>query len=280
MKILISIYIFFLGACFASFALVVASRFSFKKSWPELLGGRSKCDNCGKTLKWFDLVPILSWVAFGGKCRRCRKPLSPVYPLSELASGLVLLLSFWYFPFPVFSNQAGFDWSAVGLFAIWSLGFVLLLILFLIDLRTKYLPYKFSVPLLGLAAVYRALVYVFDFEVFDGFNLMAGLLASGGLFWFLNKISKGRWIGDGDIILGFAIGFFLGGFFEVWTALVVASVSGLIFALVGQGKSKKSKTKLAKMQIPFGPFLIIGLIAALLFSADFMDWYQQTFLYY
>ena len=268
MDIFISVYLFVVGASFGSFALVLADRLHENKDWVK---GRSACDHCGHKLKVLDLIPIVSWTVFNGKCRYCSKKLSVFYPLVEVGLAFAFTASYVFAPYEL---QGGF----LVLFALWLLGLVLMAALVVSDLKWFLLPSKIVYPLVSIALVHRIVAfYVYDDQEFIASSLLtaAALLVGSGLFWLLYRVSKGRWIGDGDYRLGAAIAFYLGDPFLVWMSLFFASVFGLSVALPAILKSRKR----ASIKIPFGPFLILGLFTSYLFGAAIIDWYADRFLY-
>ncbi len=267
MDVLVSVYLFLIGLCFGSFALVVADRMKIDKDWVR---GRSACEYCKKVLAPKDLVPLFSWLSTGGKCRYCHKSLSVFYPLAELGLGLAFLLSYVFLPYEL-SGQ-GFV-----LFGMWLFGLITMCSLVVFDLRWYLLPSKLVYPLIGLAFVHRVVdVMAHDQPVDEALiGTFLAVLVGSGLFWSLHWLSKGKWIGDGDYRLGMAIALFLGDPLVTWAALFFASIIGL---LVSAPMIMKSKDKM-RLKIPFGPFLIGGLYFAYLFGERLIDWYGSTFLY-
>lgn len=267
MDLLLSFYLFFLGLIFGSFALVLADRVKQKRDWVK---GRSACEFCKHTLSAKDLVPLFSWLSAGGKCRYCKKKLSIAYPLTEFGLGLAFAGSYIWWPF---------DFQAVGvmLFVLWLLGLVLSTAMFVYDFRWYILPNKFVYPLIAIAAVHRTLIIFTNDAPFskDFGALVLSLAVAAGFFFVLHEYSKGKWIGDGDVRLGVAMGFFLPGPFEAWFAICIASVIGVIVALPKLLESRKN----LRMKLPFGPLLLIGLYIAYLFAAPVLHWYNVTFLY-
>jgi leader peptidase (prepilin peptidase)/N-methyltransferase len=267
MELLLISYVVLLGLCFGSFALAVADRERSKRDWVR---GRSVCESCHHKLGFLDLVPVLSWLSTAGHCRYCRVKLSVRYPLVEAGVGVVFLLSY------LAVNQWTF--VAVLQLVLWLVAVVMMTVLFVIDARSYLLPYKFLFPLVGVAFVYAiTLLFSSDQSVVNTLLMLVGSVAvGGGLFLILHVVSNGRWIGDGDIFLGVAIGLFLGNPFLTWFALIVASVFGLAYA--GFLYVVK-KTSLRRAKIPFGPFLISALVIAYLVGQPIIDWYARTVLF-
>lgn len=270
MTVVIAIYVFMLGAALGSFALVVAERWHTKRSWVK---GRSQCDTCKKNLQPVDLVPLFSWLAFRGQCRHCGAKISRRYPLSELLSAVMLLTVFLWFPYDMTESM-----FAIILFLIWIVIHTLSVILLLVDLRSMLLPYVFVIPLIAVAGVFRLIILsVPSLDHPSLVSLTIGVLLGAGLFAILWYVSKGKWIGDSDILLGSAIALIVGGAVEVWIAFITASVAGLLFGTISSFSTHK---KLRHMKIPFGPFLILGMVVSLLFSPVIIDAYMTAFLPY
>ena len=259
-----------LGAALGSFALVVAERWDTKRSWVK---GRSQCDSCKKVLQPVDLVPIFSWLSSRGKCRQCDKKISMRYPLSEISSAVLLLFTYVWFPYDISLWSTG-----LGLFVVWLVVYTLCMILILIDLKQMIMPYKFLFPLIAVSALFRVVVLMSENLYAPSiFSLVFALVLGSGAFALLWIVSKGKWIGDSDIFLGLAIALIVGGAIEVWIAFVAASISGLLFGIVVSMLKKKS---LRHMKIPFGPFLVLGMVVSFLFSQEIIDFYITVFLSY
>lgn len=274
MTILLWIYIFFLGAALGSFALVVADRWGTKRSWRK---GRSQCDACKKQLTAVDLIPLLSWVLNRGKCRQCGETIAKRYPLVELFSGVSLLAVLTLFPYELIMSG---DVSLVVLllYLLWLVIHTLCVVLILIDIRKMIMPYAYLIPLIAVSVVYRVVILSDSTLAHPSrTSLIIGVLLGGGVFAALWLLSRGKWIGDSDILLGIAIAFVVGGAVEVWIAFVSASVIGLLtsFAI-----ALVKKQKLRGMKIPFGPFLIAGMVVSMLFASDFINLYIDTLFSY
>ncbi len=266
MHILISVYFFIIGLCFGSFAMATAWR--LKKNKP--FGGtqRSVCEYCKHKLAGKDLVPLFSWLSLRGTCRYCHKKISIGLPLAELAGGLVFALSYLCWP-------DGFvGWLQIARFALWSLSLILLLILFFYDLQWYILPNKVIYPLWYLSATDFALRFMQKPSLHTLLLGLGAVVVGSGLFWLFYTVSKGTWIGYGDVRLGIAIGLLIGT--PVMAAIVIfaASLIGVAVALPGLLSRKRSLTS----RLPFGPLLIIGLILVRLFGQKVIDWYTVHLL--
>lgn len=268
MHILISMYLFILGASLGSFTLVMVDRMHAKKSWVK---GRSQCDSCKKTLQPVDLIPIFSWLLAKGRCRHCGVKLSQSYPLVELGLGLAYVVSYAFWPYELSGV------TSIATFVIWLCALVPLTALILFDIRWYLLPTKLIQPLVVLGIIWMSIdIFNGGFESSKLLGYVLALLVSAGFFYILHIVSDGKWIGDGDVRFGVVIGLFTGNPFYAWFCLFLASLLGLIISVPVLSKSKK-KNKL-KLKIPFGPVLITALFITVLFGTPLVDWYKETIL--
>ncbi len=263
------VLLFFLGLVFGSFinALVYRVKYnSVKKNIPKLsiVNGRSICPNCKHQLQSIDLIPLLSWIFLRGKCRYCHKSISIQYPLVEIVTALLFVFSFIYW-------KNGFNLGGYVELAIWLLILTLLISLAIYDIRWKIIPTKI-IYLIYPLVIANDLINIYiskDFFLFLGYLL--GFLILGGLFYLLFQISSGKWIGGGDVRLGFLLGLLVGGPLSSILLLFLASVIGTISSIpfVLSGRLKKKST------IPFGPFLIIGATIVYFFGTQIINWYKS-----
>lgn len=265
-----------LGLCFGSFVNALVWRVykqdsTGKKATDKysILRGRSMCVNCGHTLAWYDLLPVISWISLGGKCRYCKKPISWQYPLVELLTAGLFVLSYMFWPLALGSTLS----VQFGLWLMLLTGFVALAVY---DLRWMILPDRIVFPMQAIAALFLLSVFIAsggDWQVLGG--PVAGILSSAGVFYVLFQLSDGKWIGGGDVKLAVVIGLVVGGAAEALLMLFIASVFGSLVGipLLVQGKVK------AKSKMPFGPFLIVATIITVLFGSDLLAWYRQILLF-
>ena len=239
------------GAVIGSFLNVVAHRVPLGES---LVSPGSHCPHCGAAVKPYDNVPVVSWLVLRGRCRNCAGPISPRYPLVELATALV---------FAAVVAARGFDDDLVL-----ELPFVALLIaLAAIDFDHKLLPNKIVYPLAAYGVIATLLV--------DRGDLVENLIAGAGAFAFLLAavIAYPRGMGMGDVKLAGAMGLYLG--MSVIPALLVAFLSGSIvglFIIAREGAQGRKKA------VPFGVFLALGGIVGVLCGPDLIDVYKTNFL--
>ncbi|MBU2539796.1 prepilin peptidase [Patescibacteria group bacterium] len=254
---LYSLFVFLFGLVIGSFLNCVIYRlalpsFSF---WKNLGGSsRSYCPNCKHQLAWHDLIPVFSYLFLLGHCRYCKKRISVQYPLVELATGLLFLA---LFNADIIRN--------IYLFTIFSF----LIIIFVFDLKHYLIPDKVIFPAIIISFLYNVFsLAVGNYSLAQFLNFFwAGLLPA--LFFFLLFfLSKGKWIGFGDVKLAILMGFFLG-FNNVLVALFLAFLFG---GIIGIGLIIFGK-KTAKSEVPFGPFLVFGTLLALFFGENLINWY-------
>jgi leader peptidase (prepilin peptidase)/N-methyltransferase len=256
------ILFFIIGTALGSFSLVLAWRMHDKKDWVR---GRSACEDCNHVLSADDMIPMISWLALRGKCRYCKKPLSKQLLYAELLLGTVLTISWVFWPYD--SNNL----ATQGLFVLWAISLVIMSALFWYDLRWYTLPNKLVYPLISVGILYRINAWILEgFKLYESIIMpILAISLISGLFFVLYKISNGKWIGFGDVRLGFALGLFIGNPLLAWVMIFFASVFGILFALPGIVSGKTG----LKTKIPFGPLLILATYIVVLFGQKILDMY-------
>lgn len=256
----------FFGLCFGSFINALVWRLKNKKDWVK---ERSQCPRCGHQLAAKDLVPALSWLYLRGRCRYCKKPISSQYPIVELTMAAVFILSYIYWPQPLQGGQ-------LVLFAAWLACSIGLLALLVYDLKWMLLPNTILYPALFIAVAGK-LIYLLEFEdhkLHAAAMWALSILVASGIFWLLFMLSDGKWIGYGDVRLGWITGTLLQTPLKSALMIFLASVIGTItiLPLIAAGKRRLSA------KIPYGPFLIAATFVCLLFGEGIIDWYRRVFL--
>lgn len=230
--------------------------------------GRSVCPDCGHKLAWRDLVPVISWLSLRGKCRYCQKPISRQYPAVELLTATLFGLSYAFWPLAL-------DERGVFLLIFWLILLTGLIALAVYDLRWMLLPDKIIMPLLALtAAVVLVDAAILQRSLAPVGAALLGLLLCGGLFYVLFQVSGGRWIGGGDVKLGFLLGLAVGGPIN---ALMLVFIASLLGSLVGGALLATGRLKPAG-RVPFGPFLVAAAVVVTLFGPAIYDWYKHNLL--
>ncbi|MCX6718695.1 MAG: prepilin peptidase [Candidatus Staskawiczbacteria bacterium] len=255
---IISFFVFLFGVCIGSFLNCLIYRLEEEKS----LKGRSFCPHCKHTLFWYDLFPVLSFLFLRGKCRYCKAKISLQYPLVELAAGIIFLL-ISNFEFRI-SNQ-------IEIFQFLNLAFLFyiassLIVIFVYDLKHYLIPDKVLFPAIVISLIYNLTNWQ------NILNVFIALIIAAGFFLFIFLISKGRWMGFGDVKLAVLMGLLLG-FPNILTALFLAFFFGAIIGIILMVFEKKG----LKSEIPFGPFLIAGTFLALLYGSQIIQWYLNFF---
>ncbi|MBI2642527.1 MAG: prepilin peptidase [Candidatus Wildermuthbacteria bacterium] len=255
---MLSIALFLLGLAVGSFLNSVIYRLEKRES---ALQGRSYCPSCKHTLSWHDLIPVLSFVFLQGKCRYCKAHISWQYPLVELGTAAVFLLIF-----ASGEKSTIVDFSHYGyLFAIASL----LIVIFVYDLKHYLIPDKILYPAIGLAFLW-SVFEIWNFGNWDLFrisNFGFGILPA--LFFLaIFLVSRGQWMGFGDVKLALFMGLFLG-----WPNIVVALFAAFLLGAAIGVALIFTKKKTLTSQVPFGPFLIVGTFIGLFWGKIIVDWY-------
>ena len=210
---------------------------------------RSFCDYCGRQLKWYENIPVISWVIQKGKTRCCRKKLPVLYPIVELLMGILFVI--------FFRSQISDLRSQILILLIGLVILVVLVFSAVFDLKYMILPDVATGILIGCALILLLLGRHIGLPLH--YVLMA--LVSGGFLLILHLITKGKGMGMGDVKLAFFMGLFLGYpkiIVAMYTAFIVGALVGVILLMT---KKVKRKTP-----IPFGPFLILGTLVAWFFG--------------
>lgn len=259
MNLVIALYLFFLGAVFGSFAGAMVWRI---KTGRKVANDRSECEHCHHKLSPLDLLPIVSWLWLRGKCRYCKKPIGWTPLVLETVLGLVFAVSFVAWPY-------GFtDPLSVVLLSFWLVACVMLAILFVYDLNWFLLPDKVMWPLVGVGMAFfiaKALLLGWGLNT-ALLELLLGLIPITGVYYALYVVSAGKWVGFGDVKLGVFMGLVLG-WQGAMIALVLSNFIGLAAITPGLASGKLSRTS----QVPFGPFLIVATLLALLWEKQLVS---------
>jgi len=249
------------GLVFGSFFNVLADRLSYGKT----ILGRSKCESCKHQLSWNDLIPVLSFILLKGKCRYCKKSFSIQYPLSEIFTSAVFILT-WYL-----SNHylLGFVREDIFIHMLYLATSGVLIVMLLADLRYQIIPDEMQVALgvIGLTKIIYISYFIAGGNYIRIFtDLWSGVL-SGAIVMapllLVFLITKGRGMGFGDVKLTFVMGLFLGmwqGLGALYIGFVTGGVVGAILLLLKLG-GRKTK-------IPFGPYLILGFYLMIFFEQE------------
>lgn len=249
-----ALLLFFYGVAIGSFLNVLVDRLPAGR---KILNSRSICDSCNKKLRWYELIPLVSYAIQKGKCRTCHAKIPTRIFIVELCTGL--LFSFLYmFVYP----STGFLGFVVTLVVVCSL-----IVIFFADFEYGIIPDQMLIAITLVALVYHmqtGITSLLQFIVVGGILL--------GIFLLLFIATKGRGIGFGDVKFAFVIGFLMGypgGVFAVYFAFLTGAVISLILILVGRKKFRKDT-------ISFGPFLVLGIVTYYIFAGP-IQMYLHSF---
>lgn len=265
---MVFIIVFLFGLAVGSFLNALIWRLHTGES---ILKGRSRCPKCKHVLGFWDLVPILSFLFQKGKCRYCREKISWQYPLVELVTAILFTIAYsmtFKFQLPIFNKFSIFNFQILELVKWWFVVAVMIVI-FVFDLKYSLILDKAVYPAAVVAFLMSPLLD--ERGVWHGIATALIAAAIGSGFFLLQYIlSKGKWIGGGDIKMGGLMGLILG----VKGLLVALFFAYIIGALVGLGLIAL-KRKTMKSQIPFGTFLAIGTIIAMFWGEGILRWYLK-----
>lgn len=241
--------VFVYGIVLGSFMNVLIYRIPLKEN---IATNRSHCMTCGAQIKWYDLIPLVSYlVVLRGKCRNCGAKISIQYPSIEALNGIGYVLIFMV--------------NGISLPSIlYCLLFSVLVVLSVIDWRTYEIPISLNICILVLGVVRVCMDLSNLLEYLIGFCAVSIPLA------ILYYVTKGRGIGGGDVKLMAAAGLFLG-WKKILLALVLGSIIGSIIHIVLMKACKRDRV------LAFGPYLSAGIFIAMLFGDRIIGWYLSLF---
>ena len=239
--------VFLFGLAIGSFLNVLIDRLPRGEN---VITGRSRCDHCGKTLRWFELIPLLSFMLQGRRCRRCHKGLSWQYPIVEFVTAMGFMV--------IFQSQT----QSLALGGSWLI-FSALLVIFVADLKTQIIPD--SMVVVGIIGVFFQ-----SQSRLAGLALFQSAFGAAGFFLFLWLVTRGKGMGLGDVKLAFLMGL-LSGFPKIvvasYLAFLTGALTGVILILLGKKKLKG--------HIAFGPFLVLGTWVAFIWGQQLIDWWRM-----
>lgn len=255
-----------LGLITGSFLNVVISRLEKNET---VVWGRSRCPECKNRLRWFELIPVFSFIIQGGYCRRCKKPISRIYPAVEFATGFLFAALGWgifngYIQMPEFSVYGSWPPTApvrpefLLTFVYYAFFMATAVAVSFYDFIHRLVPLALILPLILIGLIGKIAA---SFYAGDLYALTVGLAVAASsflFFWSIWFFSKGRAMGRGDADAALAIAVYLnpyssllGFLFAFW----LGAIAGVLFIASGRLGWKS--------QIPFTPFLFLGAIIAL-----------------
>lgn len=247
---------FIFGSVIGSFLNVCIYRIPREESiaYPS-----SHCPKCNTPLKWYNLIPVLSFLFQKGKCRYCGESISPQYPIVELLNGFLYTIIFYFY-------------GATIDFAFYSLLLSILVIISFIDCYHQIIPDTLVAIVFILTISYKLLLFILYKIPFNLKYNMLALLLGGGLFLLIALVSKGG-MGGGDIKLISVLGFILG-LKKTILNILLSFIIGAVFSVILLLLKKKGK----KDPIPFGPFINIAFCITIFFGDCIINWYVLKFL--
>ena len=242
-----------LGACIGSFLNVCICRLPESRS---IVRPPSACPRCGAPIRFYDNIPIFSYLLLLGKCRSCKTRISPRYPLVEFLTGLL-------------AAAAVVRFGLTADFIVYLAFICALVAITFIDLDQQIIPDVMSLPGIPIGLACSVLVSSLTFR-----DSLIGILIGGGslflLAWGYQHFTGKEGMGGGDIKLLAMIGAFIG-WKGVFFTILVSSATGSVIGLFLMMMAKKD----LKFAVPFGPFLSIGAIAYLFFGPEVIFWYYH-----
>ena len=242
--ILLYIIVFLYGIVIGSFLNVCIFRIPKQENIVKI---RSHCMNCGYQLKWYDLVPVFSYLCLGGKCRSCKQKISVQYPLIELLNGVLYCTVFAVYGISVEALLYALLASA-------------LITLSVIDIRTYEIPIGINIFILTLGLIRIVTDYADWLDYAVGFFLVSGFL------YIVYLVTKGRGIGGGDIKLMAVSGLLLG-WKQILLAFVLGCIIGSVIHMIRMKMSGQGH------MLAFGPYLSVGIMIAALAGDQMIAWY-------
>lgn len=247
-EIILYVIIFLYGIVIGSFLNVLIYRIPIKEN---IATDRSHCTKCGAVIKWYDLVPLFSYIFLRGRCRNCDAKISIQYPLIEAFNGFGYVLIFVI---------NGFSWQSI----LFCITFSILIVISVIDFRTYEIPFALNIAIAMLGVINIMLDYENLSEYLIGFCSVSGFMLAVLL---IGRAVKGiDAFGGGDIKLMAAAGLLLG-----WKNIILAFLIGCILGAVIH--SIRMKVSGEEHVLAFGPYLCAGIFIAMMYGGTLIGWY-------
>lgn len=237
------------GILIGSFLNVCIYRIPEKQS---VVVVRSHCMSCGKQIKWYDLVPLVSFLILRGRCRYCKAKLSWQYPAVEALNGIL---------YGIIVLVNGFNITSI----LYCLATSALLALSIIDWRTYEIPPSFNI-FIGILGIIRLIL-----DLPHWYNYVIGFVSVSGFLLLIFLVTKGRGIGFGDVKLMAAAGLLLG-----WKLIILSLGLGCVLGSIIHITLMYVKDK--DRVLAFGPYLSLGIFISMLYGEQIIEWYLHMFM--
>lgn len=269
LTIILGFFSFWLGACVASFLNVVIWRVPRGES---IVSPPSHCPKCNSRIKWWQNIPILSWLALRGRCAACKAPISPRYICVEALGGVLFLAVFVKYS-PIAVPETMFAVMCISLVALW-IWTALMIAGSFIDFDHQLLPDFTTVGGMVLGVAANGVSSLLNGSASGILHSLGGLVFGFGLLWLVrwigSKAFRREAMGMGDVFLMGAVGAMFGPV-AVLVTLILSSVFG---SVIGVALILLSKAKLGKFTaIPYGPYICMGCLAWMFWGPKLVEWY-------
>lgn len=248
--VLFYLTVFTYGIIIGSFLNVCIYRLPLQEN---IVTTRSHCMKCGYQLRWYDLVPLFSYMLLGGRCRKCKEKISVQYPLIEALNG---------FLYVIVVAVCGLSIESI----LYCLLFSALIVLSVIDFRTYEIPVGINYFIAALGVVRVATDYT------NWLQYLIGMICVSGFLLLIYWITKGRGIGGGDIKLMAASGLLLGWQLNI-LAFVLGCIIGSVMHLIRMRFSEEGNV------LALGPYLAAGIAISALWGTDLIGWYLSLYAF-
>ena len=262
LKVVVLTFLILISLCIGSFLNVLIYRLPIKES---LTKKNSHCPKCGHMLKWYENIPLLSYIIQRGRCRGCKELISIQYPIIEMLSVCVFVIAYIRFGLSIETF-------------LFTLLLQMFIVVFMIDMKHQIIPDSINVIILILGLIsliipHSSINQLYSINYVDkiiGFLVALSLLL---LFLVLEKVLNKELMGGGDLKLFFGVGLFMG-----WQLLLLGIFFAAVIALITEMLKKVIKSeKFLNKVIPFGPYLVLGFALVYVFGLDIICLYLSIF---
>lgn len=262
LKVVVLTFLILISLCIGSFLNVLIYRLPIKES---LTKKNSHCPKCGHMLKWYENIPLLSYIIQRGRCRGCKELISIQYPIIEMLSVCVFVIAYIRFGLSIETF-------------LFTLLLQMFIVIFMIDMKHQIIPDSINIVILILGIIsliipHSSINQLYSINYVDkiiGFLVALSLLL---LFLVLEKVLNKELMGGGDLKLFFGVGLFMG-----WQLLLLGIFFAAVIALITEMLKKVIKSeKFLNKVIPFGPYLVLGFALVYVFGLDIICLYLSIF---